>query len=136
MTCPGSSRLHILMSARRTAALAGGDAALCLGTALAADDTLVEMTRKIDRAAEVMGTPADAVSPALRNAYPGVEITSDHANCITQNATQTELSQMDAVSDGFVAGGNDTPSELAAAIAARPETVDCFSSFGLPALPK
>lgn len=100
-------------------------------TAMVPADTLSEMTEKIDRAAAAMGAPHDAVTPALRDAYPGVDVTG-HVDCVARHATPSELAEL----SGGKIGAGATPSEIAAAIAARPETVECISSGGLSALPK
>lgn len=101
-----------------------------------ADDTLQEMTDKIDRAAEVMGEPHDAVSPALRDAFPGVEVTPDHADCVALHATPEELTQLGGTTGtgGIVVGEGMAPSEIAGSIATRSVTQDCFTSRGVPGL--
>ena len=111
--------------------------ALSLTGGALANDTLQEMTDKIDRAAEVMGEPHDAVSPALRDAFPGVDVVG-HAPCVAQHATPAELTQLGGTTGtgGIVVGEGLSPSEIAASIAARPATRDCFSQSGLPALPE
>ena len=101
------------------------------GPASASDDTLKEMTEKIDRAAEVMGTPQDAVTPALREAYPDIDHDA-YSRCFARHATQSELAEL----QGGNIGSGATPSEIAADIAARPETITCITQDGLPGLPE
>lgn len=110
--------------------------ALCWGSLAMANETLQDMTDKIDRAAEAMGEPHDAVSPALRDAFPGVEVSPGHVHCVAQHATPEELTQMGGTegTGGIVVGEGGTPSEIAGSIAARSGTQDCFTSGGLPGL--
>ena len=122
----------------RTALFQAGVAlAVCWASVAAAESTLQDMTDKINRAAEDMGEPHDAVSPALRDAFPGVDV-SAHASCVSYHATPEELSQMGGTqaTGGSVVGEGGTPSEIAASIAARPETRECFDGSGLAGLPQ
>ena len=71
----------------RTAVFHGAvSLALMWGAAVAANDTLQDMTDKIDRAAEDMGEPHDAVSPALRDAFPGEDV-SAHVHRVARHET-------------------------------------------------
>lgn len=103
-----------------------------LSSAEETSDVLKEMTDKINTAAEVMGEPHDAVSGALKEAYPGTEISNEHIHCVTTNAVPAELSAFDA--PGISHDGMGTPSQIASEIAARPDTQDCFTQYSVPSL--
>jgi hypothetical protein len=71
-----------------------------------------------------------AIRPVLAQTFPGVPL-EPATDCILDNATTDELVTL---ASGAVAGPGPQTAEVVARVAARPETLNCLATTGLPAI--
>jgi hypothetical protein len=71
-----------------------------------------------------------AIRPVLAQTFPGVPL-EPATDCILDNATTDELVTL---ASGAVAGPGPATAEVVARVAARPETLNCLATTGLPAI--
>ena len=96
---------------------------LCIILALAACSSDQQDTLARDAA-------KSAVRPVVAEQFPGVPL-EPAVDCVIDNASASELL---ALAADAVTGPTASTVEIVARIAARPETIECVATEGLPAL--
>lgn len=71
-----------------------------------------------------------AIRPVLAQSFPGVPL-EPATDCVLDNAATDELFTL---ASGAVAGPTAETAEVVGRVAARPETLNCLATTGLPAI--
>ncbi|MEM7711936.1 MAG: hypothetical protein AAF264_14555 [Pseudomonadota bacterium] len=71
-----------------------------------------------------------AINPVVAQRFPGVPL-EPATNCIINNASANEIV---SVATASATGANDTVTRVVLDVAARPDTIRCLATDGLPVL--